>query len=202
MYWKLRTIPVACALLLSWYALTARADQAEDQYTVAAHHYSAARWQLAIEEFTALLASYPDHPHVGPATFFLAESLMQVGDWEAARTRFTQYLELGAEGQFVRQASFRLGEASYLAGDHARARDELRRFREQYPADELCAYALPYLGELALTREDEYFPPPRNLRDLLGGIETLATFTLGGPVGSGPPVDEREVHAADALAGL
>lgn len=154
MYWKLRTIPVACALLLSWYALTARADLAEDQYTVAAHHYSAARWQLAIEEFTALLASYPDHPHVGPATFFLAESLMQVGDWEAARTRFTQYLELGAEGQFVRQASFRLGEASYLAGDHARARDELRRFREQYPADELCAYALPYLGELALTRED------------------------------------------------
>ncbi len=56
--------------------------------------------------------------------------------------------------------------------------------------------------EVRITDEDEYFPPPRNLRDLLDGIELLATFTLGGPVTDRPPVNERAVHAADVLAGL
>ena len=56
--------------------------------------------------------------------------------------------------------------------------------------------------EVRMTEEDEYFPPPRNLRDLLAGIEVLATFSLGGPVGAPPPVNERSLHAADVLAGL
>jgi len=56
--------------------------------------------------------------------------------------------------------------------------------------------------EIRITDEDEYFPPPRNLRDLLGGLDVLATFTLGGPVTDRVRVDERAVHAADALAGL
>ena len=62
MYRNLRTTLVVCALLLSWCALTARADLAENQYSVAAHHYSAVRWELAVEEFTTFLTSYPDHP--------------------------------------------------------------------------------------------------------------------------------------------
>lgn len=56
--------------------------------------------------------------------------------------------------------------------------------------------------EIRMTDEDEYFPPPRNLRDLLSGIEALATFTLGGPVGAAPPLNERSVAAADVLAEL
>ncbi|MEO6988054.1 MAG: 4-hydroxy-3-methylbut-2-enyl diphosphate reductase [Aquihabitans sp.] len=56
--------------------------------------------------------------------------------------------------------------------------------------------------EVRMTEEDEYFPPPRNLRDLLAGIEALATFSIGGPVGSPPPANERSLHAADVLAGL
>ncbi len=56
--------------------------------------------------------------------------------------------------------------------------------------------------EVRITEEDEYFPPPRNLRDLLAGIDLLATFTLGGPVDGRPTVNERSVHAADVLASL
>ena len=56
--------------------------------------------------------------------------------------------------------------------------------------------------EVRMTEEDEYFPPPRNLRDLLAGIEALATFSIGGPVGAPPPANERSLHAADVLAGL
>jgi 4-hydroxy-3-methylbut-2-enyl diphosphate reductase len=56
--------------------------------------------------------------------------------------------------------------------------------------------------EVRITEEDEYFPPPRNLRDLLSGIDILATLTLGGPIDDRPAVNERAVHAADVLAGL
>ena len=56
--------------------------------------------------------------------------------------------------------------------------------------------------EVHLTLEDEYFPPPRNLRDLLAGIDALATFALGGPVDERPAVNDRNIHAADVLAGL
>jgi 4-hydroxy-3-methylbut-2-enyl diphosphate reductase len=55
---------------------------------------------------------------------------------------------------------------------------------------------------VSVTDEDEYFPPPRNLRDLLAGIDVLATFTLGGAVPGRPPTDDRAVLAADALAAL
>ena len=56
--------------------------------------------------------------------------------------------------------------------------------------------------EVRITDEDEYFPPPRNLRDLLAGIDALATFTLGGPVDDRPAVNDRSIHAADVLAQL
>jgi len=70
--------------------------------------------------------------------------------------------------------------------------------------EEVIAALAPTGGveEVRITEEDEYFPPPRNLRDLLAGIDLLATLTLGGPVDERPPVDERSVHAADVLAGL
>ncbi|MEZ5180642.1 MAG: hypothetical protein R2702_01990 [Acidimicrobiales bacterium] len=55
---------------------------------------------------------------------------------------------------------------------------------------------------MAITTEDEYFPTPRNLRDLLAGIDVLATFSLGGSVPDRPAADERSIHAADVLASL
>jgi 4-hydroxy-3-methylbut-2-enyl diphosphate reductase len=53
--------------------------------------------------------------------------------------------------------------------------------------------------EVRITDEDEYFPPPRNLRDLLNAVDLVATFSLGGPVGDRPAVNERAMRAADAL---
>lgn len=74
---------------------------------------------------------------------------------------------------------------------------------ESLVEDVLAALA-PVNGieEVRITNEDEYFPPPRNLRDLLTGIDILSTFTLGGPIEDRPPVNERSIHAADVLAGL
>jgi 4-hydroxy-3-methylbut-2-enyl diphosphate reductase len=56
--------------------------------------------------------------------------------------------------------------------------------------------------EVRVTEEDEYFPPPRNLRDLITSVDAAATFLLGGPVDSRPPADDRALHASDVLASL
>jgi len=55
--------------------------------------------------------------------------------------------------------------------------------------------------EVRVTTEDEYFPPPRELRDLLAGVGSLAGFTLGAPA-SVPSPDDRSLHASQVLAGL
>jgi 4-hydroxy-3-methylbut-2-enyl diphosphate reductase len=57
--------------------------------------------------------------------------------------------------------------------------------------------------EVLVTDEDEYFPPPRELRELLAGIDAVVSLTLGGP----PPAasalaDDRRAAASDVLDAL
>jgi 4-hydroxy-3-methylbut-2-enyl diphosphate reductase len=70
--------------------------------------------------------------------------------------------------------------------------------------DAVIARLAPRNGieEVRVTDEDEYFPPPRNLRELLGAIDTVATFGLGGTADDRPPVNDRQIHASDVLASL
>ncbi len=56
--------------------------------------------------------------------------------------------------------------------------------------------------EVRITDEDEYFPPPRNLRDLLAALDVAATLTLGGTLSDRPTIADRDVLASDALAAL
>ena len=56
--------------------------------------------------------------------------------------------------------------------------------------------------EVRITQEDEYFPPPRELRDLVAAIDVLATLSLGGSVPDRPTLRDREVSASDVLAQL
>jgi 4-hydroxy-3-methylbut-2-enyl diphosphate reductase len=56
--------------------------------------------------------------------------------------------------------------------------------------------------EVSITEEDEYFPPPRELRDLLAGVDVLATFALGGSVPQRPSLNDRQLQASDVLAML
>jgi len=57
------------------------------------------------------------------------------------------------------------------------------------------------IEEISITDEDEYFPPPRNLRDLIEASGSLASFSLGGPP-SPTPILDRKVAASDVLDDL
>jgi 4-hydroxy-3-methylbut-2-enyl diphosphate reductase len=53
-----------------------------------------------------------------------------------------------------------------------------------------------------VTDEDEYFPPPRNLRRLVDAVDVVATFTLGGSVLGRPRAEDRSMPASTVLAAL
>ena len=58
-----------------------------------------------------------------------------------------------------------------------------------------------------VTDEDEYFPPPRELRELIPALDAAAAVMLGGDpsaarAGDGPFADDRTLDASSVLAGL
>ncbi len=55
---------------------------------------------------------------------------------------------------------------------------------------------------VSVTEEDEYFPPPRNLRELQLAIETAATVMVGGALLTRPTMDDRRIGASDVLGAL
>jgi 4-hydroxy-3-methylbut-2-enyl diphosphate reductase len=70
--------------------------------------------------------------------------------------------------------------------------------------DSVIARLAPAQGveEVRITTEEEYFPPPRELRELLSAIDLVATFTLGGPVAGRPLLNDRAIEASEVLAAL
>ncbi len=53
-----------------------------------------------------------------------------------------------------------------------------------------------------VTDEDEYFPPPRNIRELQTAIGVAASAMVGGPVSLSATLDDRSLAASDVLAAL
>jgi 4-hydroxy-3-methylbut-2-enyl diphosphate reductase len=70
--------------------------------------------------------------------------------------------------------------------------------------DAVIARLAPRHGveEINVTDEDEYFPPPRNLRDMQAAIGLAATVLLGGTPDRQPGFDDRTVAASAVLAAL
>jgi len=56
--------------------------------------------------------------------------------------------------------------------------------------------------ELSITNEDEYFPPPRNLRDLISAIDGFAALMIGGTPSDAITNEDRHLPASDVLATL
>jgi 4-hydroxy-3-methylbut-2-enyl diphosphate reductase len=68
----------------------------------------------------------------------------------------------------------------------------------------IIAFLAPTQGVevLRVTEEDEYFPPPRNIRELQTAIGLTAAAMLGGPQEASATFDDRGLAASDVLATL
>jgi len=56
--------------------------------------------------------------------------------------------------------------------------------------------------EVQVTQEDEYFPPPRNLRELLSAIDVAALLTIGSNGNERTSLGDRSIDASDVLESL
>lgn len=56
--------------------------------------------------------------------------------------------------------------------------------------------------EIRITEEEEYFPPPRNLRELLSALDQIGTFGLGGDASSTVNSRDRDLSASSVLSSL
>ena len=76
--------------------------------------------------------------------------------------------------------------------------------QERHAGEGGDALALGPVGveEVRVTEEDEYFPPPRELRELLTAVDVAATALLAGPLDGRPTLLDRAVPASDVLAAL
>jgi TolA-binding protein len=132
----------------------ALADAADDQYAVAAGHYSQHRWELALDEFHTFTADYPQNTKAAQARFYQGECLVQLKRFAEAGTYFRELFASGPEDRIARKALFRAAESSYFAGQSVEARRDLEKFLARDPSDKLNAYVLPYLGDVVLEQGD------------------------------------------------
>jgi len=124
-----------------------------------------------------------------------------IGSANSSNTRALEKLALESGCERV----FRVNHADELPEDlrgtvgvtaGASAPDEL--------VDAVIARLAPARGveEVRITDEDEYFPPPRSLRDLLTAVDIAATLGFGADPATRPLVPDRQLHASDVLTSL
>ena len=126
------------------------------------------------------------------------DAIVVIGSANSSNTRALE--KLAAEAGCPRV--FRINAADELPDDldgvvgvtaGASAPEEL--------VDAVVARLAPRQGVevVRVTDEDEYFPPPRNIRELQTAIEEAATVLVGGSLAGRPSVDDRAIAASDVL---
>jgi 4-hydroxy-3-methylbut-2-enyl diphosphate reductase len=135
-----------------------------------------------------------------------SDAVVVIGSFNSSNTRALEAVARAAGCPRV----MRVNDASELPDDlsgtvgvtaGASAPDEL--------VDAVVAALAPTNGieEVRVTVEDEYFPPPPELRELLKALGAALVLGLGAPLGEGPEVgspfaSDRDSSAADVLAVL
>ena len=129
------------------------------------------------------------------------DALVVIGSANSSNTQALARLASDAGCQRV----FRINDASELPDDlaglvgvtaGASAPEDL--------VEAVIARLAPRNGveEVTDTTEDEYFPPPRPLRELLTTLDAFATLGAGGSLAGREPSNDRELAASDVLAAL
>jgi 4-hydroxy-3-methylbut-2-enyl diphosphate reductase len=131
----------------------------------------------------------------------LCDAIVVIGSSNSSNTRALEQLAIEAGCARV----YRINVADQLPGDldgvvgvtaGASAPEEL--------VEAVLERLAPTHGvELVrITEEDEYFPPPRNIRELQTSIELASTMLLGGSLVTRPVMEDRNLPASEVLAAL
>jgi 4-hydroxy-3-methylbut-2-enyl diphosphate reductase len=128
------------------------------------------------------------------------DAVVVIGSANSSNTRALEKLarESGCTSVYRINAAEELPELSGIVGvtAGASAPEEL--------VDAVIARLAPLHGveEITITTEEEYFPPPPELRELLTAVDQAVTWTLGGSVEARPRLNDRSLAASEVLAAL
>jgi len=129
----------------------------EDQYNLAANHYTDGRWDLATSEFQKLLGDHPQHSRRTEALFFRGESLLQLSRYREAAESFGTLLKEAPDHKLAASAAFRVGESHYLATDYSSAKECFDRLLAEHQQHPDASLARAYLAGalLAIAESDD-----------------------------------------------
>lgn len=153
---SLRKLVFVCLTLAACGLSSSAADAqlAQDDYNVASALYARGQWSEAIESFKEVISRFPNTEQAAASHFFLGEAMMQQGDCAGAYQAYQNFIHKLPRHQFVPRATFRLGEAAYRLKHYDQAIRLLESFVLEFSTDPLNEFALPYLGELRLQKNE------------------------------------------------
>lgn len=129
------------------------------------------------------------------------DAIVVVGSSNSSNTRALEKLAIEAGCRRV----LRLNQAGELPDDlHGTIGVTAGASAPEELVDEIIERLHPRLGVevVKATDEDEYFPPPRNIRELQTAIGTAAAALLGGRIERSAFMNDNEFAASDVLAAL
>ncbi len=145
--------------LVAWAVLVpetgARAGEADDHFAVAAGHYDRQEWQLAVDEFRAFVAKYPNDRRAERVRLLPRRGVAPVGQVRRSRPAVSSVHQPRPDGRRgPRPRCSARAKPPIWPGSSTPRNAELTRFLEKYPGDPLNAFALPYLGDIAMSGGD------------------------------------------------
>jgi 4-hydroxy-3-methylbut-2-enyl diphosphate reductase len=126
------------------------------------------------------------------------DAIIVIGSANSSNTRALEKLAIGAGCPQV----FRINTVAELpSGITGVVGVTAGASAPEHLVTELVNFLNPTSGvELVhVTDEDEYFPPPRNLREWQTALETVCSVMLGGALSETPRVEDRQISASEIL---
>jgi TolA-binding protein len=99
------------------------------------------RPEAAAKGFRDFLATWPDNSQAGSATFYLAQTLVDLKRYSDALPLLTGFATKYPKSRLVPDAHYLLGSARVAAGDRDAGIDDLKAFVAAYPSHPLAATA-------------------------------------------------------------
>ena len=129
-------------------------DAARSAYASAAALQNREAWDLAAEEWEALVAKHPNDPLALKGRYYLGICLLKNDQWDKAAAAFRVVIDSKADAATVALARWELGRGSFQAAQarptpeaFATAARDLAAFVAQSPAHPQLPDALFFLGE-------------------------------------------------------
>ena len=144
----------ACVLSSAAVGQPASTDAARAAYASAAALQNREAWDLAAEEWQALLAAHPQDPLALKGRYYLAICQLKSDHWPEARVTLEAVVASAADPATVALARWELGRGLFAAAQKkpqaeafAAAATRLREFLEKAPGQPQAADARYFLGE-------------------------------------------------------